>query len=105
MTLGLMSIAVEFMVDHGIDYVCAVMEPTLLRLLTRLGIHFERLGPPVEYHGLRQPVYRHLGDLLAQIRHERPDVWAVITDRGRLWKPLSHSFLQVPARLPLSSSI
>jgi N-acyl amino acid synthase of PEP-CTERM/exosortase system len=87
MTLGLLSIAVEFMIRHGVDHVCAVMEPTLLRLLSRFGIHFTLLGPPLEYHGIRQPCFAPLGELLQGIASERLDVWNVITDEGRLRPP------------------
>jgi N-acyl amino acid synthase of PEP-CTERM/exosortase system len=63
----------------------AVMEPALLRLLTRLGIHFNPLGPLVEYHGRRQPCWIELGVMLDRVHAERPDVWDVITEGGRLW--------------------
>ena len=58
------------------------MDPTLLRLLTRLGIHFDPIGPLVEYHGRRQPCYKKLTDFLERARQERPEVWEVITNDG-----------------------
>jgi N-acyl amino acid synthase of PEP-CTERM/exosortase system len=81
MTLGLMAIALKMVEAKGIDHVCAVMEPALLRLLARLGIHFTAIGPVVEYHGLRQPCYSRVDTLLARLERERPDVWAFLTDR------------------------
>jgi len=84
-SLGLMQAIVAMAARGGITHLCAVMEPTLLRMLGRLGIHFKRLGPKVEYHGVRQPCYCDLDELLSRIWVERPDVWDVITREGRLW--------------------
>src|SRR3546814_20846664 len=71
--------------DHGICYWCAVMERPLLRLLARLGINFEDVGPLVDYHGRRQPCFLKLDTMLQQVRAERPDVWQILTDGGRHW--------------------
>lgn len=94
-TLGLMTAAMQMGRPHGITHVCAVMDPALLRLLARLGIHFEELGPPVPYHGWRQPCFAAVRDLLHRVWLERPDIWDVITDRGRLWP--KRAMISVPA--------
>ena len=86
-TLGLMTLALRIGVVRGVTHICAVMDPALLRLLTRFGIHFEPLGPTVDYHGWRQPCYAELREFFARIERERPDVWEVISDCGRLWTP------------------
>jgi len=86
--LGLIRSCVEMSVREGITHWAAVMEPALLRLLTRLGIHFNPLGGLVDYHGRRQPCWVDLDAMLRRVAEERPDVWEVITDGGRLW-PLS----------------
>jgi N-acyl amino acid synthase of PEP-CTERM/exosortase system len=83
--LGLIKSCVEMSVREGMTHWAAVMEPALLRLLTRLGIHFNPLGALVEYHGRRQPCWVDIGAMLARVHAERPDVWEVITDGGRLW--------------------
>ncbi len=88
MTLGLIEGLVRMSVESGIDYWCAVMEPTLLRLLTRLGIRFDNIGPRVDYHGKRQPCYQRLDRFLERVRAERPDVWEILTDDGRHWQAL-----------------
>lgn len=84
-TLGLMTVALQIGIANGIEYVCAIMEPSMLRLLGRFGFHFSTLGPAVWYHGWRQPVYANVGSLLRGVRVERPEIWGIITDRGRLW--------------------
>jgi N-acyl amino acid synthase of PEP-CTERM/exosortase system len=86
-TLGLMAVALQFAQSRGIDHVCAVMEPALLRLLSRLGIRFTPIGAMVEHHGWRQPCYAQVEQLFATIEQERYDVWEVITERGRYWPP------------------
>ena len=83
--LGLIRSCVEMSVRGGITHWAAVMEPALLRLLTRLGIHFNPLGPLVDHHGRRQPCWVDLDVMLRRVFDERPDVWNVITDSGRLW--------------------
>lgn len=85
MTLGLIRVALQMCVSRRIRMVCAVMEPSLLRLLARFGLHFVALGPPVDYYGLRQPCYANLVELFARVGVERPEVWAVTTDHGRLF--------------------
>ena len=94
--LGLIRSCVEMSVREGITHWAAVMEPALLRLLTRLGIHFNPLGPLVNHHGRRQPCWVDIDAMLRRVFNERSDVWNVITDGGQLW-PLTEAY-PVPAR-------
>jgi len=71
-------------------HICAAMEPSLLRMFARWGIHLQKLGKPVEYHGLRQPTYADLNELLSRTWDERPDVWSILTQKGEYW-PLTPS--------------
>lgn len=84
LTLGLMRALVKMSMDNGISHWCANVETPLLRLLKRLGIHFHAVGPLVNYHGWRQPVYSSIDELSRTVFRSRPEVWDVITDRGRL---------------------
>jgi N-acyl amino acid synthase of PEP-CTERM/exosortase system len=95
MSLGLISAALQFGRENGIDYCCVVMEPSLLRLLTRFGIHFTPFGPPVEYHGLRQPCCAEVTPLVARVEREHREVWQVLTENGRFW----------PATLPAQDAL
>lgn len=88
MTLGLMEGLVRMSLANGITFMCAMMERPLLRLLARLGIHFQELGPLVDYHGRRQPCFFELDPMLRQVKVERPDVWDILTDAGRHWDAL-----------------
>jgi N-acyl amino acid synthase of PEP-CTERM/exosortase system len=84
-SLGLIQATTAMLAKAGAKYLLAVMEPTLLRMLKRLGLHFIHLGPIVEYHGLRQPCYADWDALLARVWVERPDIWELITSDGSLW--------------------
>ena len=84
--LALIQAAVRLSAEAGHSHWLAVMEPTLLRLLRSTGIHFEPLGPLVEYHGLRQPAVAALGPTLARLKGEQPIVWSYVTQNGR-WSP------------------
>lgn len=81
-TLGLIEWLVRYSVQVGLTHLCAAMEPRLLRLLGRLGVHFEPIGGVVEFHGPRQPCCADLKILLGRVRIERPDVFDVITANG-----------------------
>ena len=86
--LGLMQGVVRLSGLMGLTQWCAVMEPSLLRLLRASGIHFQPLGPAIEHHGLRQPCTAPIGALLVRLRHERPQVWDYVTATGALWREL-----------------
>ena len=85
MTIGLFAGIVRMSAQHNITHWLAVMEPTLLRFLTRFGIYFQPVGPLVDYHGKRQPAIGAIDEVLAGIYAKRPDVWEVITDNGNVW--------------------
>lgn len=68
---------------RGVTHWTLIVEPALLRLLGRLGLHFTKLGPLVEYHGRRQPCFSDLAGLFERMREERPDLWRIVTACGR----------------------
>ncbi len=78
MSLGLIRGIARLAADQGITHVCAVMAPALLRLLERFGLQFERLGPPIEYHGERQACIAAVEGLLAGLAHQRSDYHQVV---------------------------
>jgi len=84
--LGLMQGIVRASTELGLTHWCAIMEPILRRLLQSDGIHFDLLGDPVEYCGLRLPLGGDIDTVLAGIHAERPDVWNYITLGGTLWR-------------------
>lgn len=86
MRLALFQCMVRMSFEHGITHWCAMMEPTLLRMLAAMAIRFRPVGPLVEFHGLRQPCYCSVADILESTRQERPAFWSVLTNGGVLRK-------------------
>jgi hypothetical protein len=64
-TIGLIRGALDMCRDHDIQYVCAVMERSLIRLLGRLGFVFDHLGGLIEYHGARQPCVAQVNQIVS----------------------------------------
>ena len=95
-SLGLMRSVVAMTREAGMTHLCAVMEPSLLRLLKKLGIHINDLGPRIDYHGHRQPCFAHLDALLARTWVEQREVWQILTNDGALW-PLNEDYIGPPA--------
>ncbi len=84
MRLGLMQAILSMSRTLGITHWCAVMEPTLLRILAATAIEFAPIGPKVEYHGLRQPCYGDIGSILTRLRACNPEVFDLVTIGGSL---------------------
>lgn len=72
--------------ELGLTHWCALMEPSLLRLLQMSAIYFQPIGPLVEHHGMRQPSIGPIRQVLDRIRQDCPEVWAFITEHGMLWQ-------------------
>ena len=90
-TLGLMKAIAEMSIRNGISHLCAMMEPALLRLTSRLGIKFSPLGKTVEYHGTRQPCFAELTDLGFALMKCSPDAHELVSDQGRYWHQLRNT--------------
>jgi N-acyl-L-homoserine lactone synthetase len=89
--LALVRGLVQLSQQAGVTHWCAVMERTLLRLLRSSGIHFEAVGPLVEYHGLRQPAFCELAGMLDRMRAEQPAIWNFVTNEGQFVTSRSHA--------------
>lgn len=83
--LGLFAAIVKLSALQHVTHWYAVMDVSLLRLLSRYGINFTPIGEPVHYHGLRQPCFGAVDDILAGIYEKRHDIWQLITDDGFVW--------------------
>lgn len=79
-SLGLIKAVFHMSWEHGVTHWYAAMEPSLLRLLERMGIHFVRIGSLVDYFGRRQPCIAEVSDVLAGIAERQPAVWRFITE-------------------------
>lgn len=84
MALGLFRGIIRVSMQRGMTHWCLAAEPSLLRRLRGLGLHFQPAGPLVEHRGLRQICYAEIAALLARAESERPEVWDVMTLGGLL---------------------
>lgn len=67
-TVGLLRDLASICLEGGLTHIAVVMEPPLVRLLTRFGLDFHPVGGLVEYHGQRQPCVARLHDLIDRER-------------------------------------
>lgn len=100
--LGLVQILVRMSLARKISYWTALMEPKLLRMLARMGIHFSSIGPLISYHGIRQPSFCHVPTMLEQLFFKKPDYWDIVTDGGTLSYPTSP---EIDLRKPLAPGV
>jgi N-acyl amino acid synthase of PEP-CTERM/exosortase system len=74
-SLGLIRGLFGICLEYGITHLAAVMEPPLIRILHRLGLDFMPIGGIVMHHGLRQPCFALLDDLVQHSRETDSIVW------------------------------
>lgn len=55
--IGLYMAAATMAIDSGMKHVYVMMEPRLARSMKFIGITFQQLGKPIDYHGIRAPYY------------------------------------------------
>lgn len=82
--LSLIQFLLRQSVESGVTYWTAVMEEKLLRMLAGMGIHFHPIGPMVMHHGLRQPSYCYLPQMVDEAKAEHREYWNVLTNGGEL---------------------
>jgi len=86
LTVSLIAFTLQEAVRNDITHLCAIMKPSLMRLLGQFGVHFLPLGDLVEHHGRRQPCYVPMNKLLIDMAREHPRVWEIATDYGRIFE-------------------
>jgi N-acyl amino acid synthase of PEP-CTERM/exosortase system len=90
-TLGLMQAILQMSLENNITHLVIAVEPALDRLIRRLGIVFTPVGPLFDYHGKRRAHYRQIGELLDEVYEQRPEIWEVLTNAGKMWPAPSRS--------------
>lgn len=66
-SLALIAACFRMCEEYRVDHLYAAMESTLLRLLRGVGVDFQPLGMPVEYHGMRVPAYYPIAEMRAKV--------------------------------------
>jgi len=82
--LSMVQFVLRESIERRVLYWTAVMEPMLLRMLDRMGIHFRAIGPVVNHHGFRQPSWSYIPTVLEELKFEHRDYWEVVTNAGEL---------------------
>lgn len=82
-SLILMAAVVQMSVKHGAENWLSFINPSLNRLLGKSGMDFVPIGPLVECHGIRQPFFARMTDVLDRTYNEYQDVWQILTDHGK----------------------
>jgi len=81
---GLITAGLRTAIEIKSPYIYVCIETPLFRLLRKLGIPFFKVGPPVQYHGLRFPCLGSTKSILSGIYNKRPDLWELVTKDGEL---------------------
>ncbi len=81
--LALVSGIVRMCKENNIKNWLSVMDPALNRLLSYFGSDLNPIGPIIDYHGLRRPYFIELADVLAKMYQKNPQIWEVVTERGK----------------------
>jgi len=77
--LGLIAALRQIARSHGITHTVAVMEPSLRRRLSMIGLPMIEMGDPVNHHGVRVPCYTRIDQLEMRLKRLRPDLFPVLT--------------------------
>jgi N-acyl amino acid synthase of PEP-CTERM/exosortase system len=77
--LGLIAALRQIARTHGITHTVAVMEPSLRRRLTMIGLPMVEMADPVNHHGVRVPCYTRIDQLEMRLKRLRPDLFPVLT--------------------------
>jgi len=83
--LGLIKAAMIMNWEQQVYYLYTAMEPRLDRRLRQFGLELSPVSPLIEYHG---PVRAHWGfvpEFLAAVHQQRPEVWCLLTENGKIW--------------------
>jgi N-acyl amino acid synthase of PEP-CTERM/exosortase system len=80
-TFGLIRAVLQICMEHKITYLAAFIEPSLGRILCKLGLEFEPVGGLVNHCGIRQPSIARLPDLIEHSRDELTPLWQFVAVR------------------------
>jgi N-acyl amino acid synthase of PEP-CTERM/exosortase system len=67
-TLGLIRGILGHCADHGVQHLCALMEPALQRLMMRSGVNIRPSASKIMHFGVRRPCYMRVADQSGSIR-------------------------------------
>jgi N-acyl amino acid synthase of PEP-CTERM/exosortase system len=83
--LGLVVGIIQLCAQYNIYYLLSAMDPALNKLLGFYSLQLNPIGPSVDYHGLRNPYYVCLFDVLDRMYKNHRALWELVTDYGKIW--------------------
>ncbi|WP_290633266.1 PEP-CTERM/exosortase system-associated acyltransferase [Aquisalimonas sp.] len=69
-TMGLVALLFRQSWESGVTHWTALLNAALIRFFTRVGIHFQPIGPVINHRGARQPVMASLDALWSGVKAE-----------------------------------
>jgi N-acyl amino acid synthase of PEP-CTERM/exosortase system len=82
--LGLLRVAFEGALEHGLTDCICVLDPDQLHSLQRIGLSYRVLGPRLDMGGPQQPVIFNIKHAFDNMILQNPPCWEIASDRGRL---------------------
>ncbi|POZ49919.1 PEP-CTERM/exosortase system-associated acyltransferase [Methylovulum psychrotolerans] len=83
LSFALIACLIKGCCENNIDHFYGTLEPAWFRFLSSAGIHFTKIGPLADYHGLRWPGVIKVTDLLEGVAQKDQQLWNLLTDKGR----------------------
>jgi len=77
-SIGLMRGIVLMARAHGIEHLCATMDPALIKLFSRIDITFTGCGERHRYHGVRRPCHTRLQWIADSLKANRPNLYRIV---------------------------
>ena len=98
-SLALIACIIKASHENDIHYWYAIMDRSLIRFLSKLGIHFIKIGPQTDYHGLRWPTAIKLTHLLDGVAEKNLDMWDFLTRKGEfsITPPIARNSIKSPS--------
>ncbi|NDY93428.1 PEP-CTERM/exosortase system-associated acyltransferase [Ideonella livida] len=80
--MGLYGGVMQLAHRHGITHCYSLIEPALMRLVMRLGVVCERIGPETSFRGRRVPCLTPLQPSIERMRDLGEPLWALVSHQG-----------------------
>ena len=104
-TIALINCIIKASHENNIDYLYGIVDHSVIRFASKLGVNFTKIGPQTDYHGIRWPTVIKITDAVDYIAEKNQDIWNIITNKGTLIKPPLQSPIKVSNTLHTQATI
>ncbi|NOY72865.1 MAG: PEP-CTERM/exosortase system-associated acyltransferase [Gammaproteobacteria bacterium] len=95
-TLGLFRGVFSICLQYNLEHLYALMEPALLRIIRRYGVHFTPIGPCVNYYGIRQPCLLSIDSAREKAKTTSKEIYDFVCAEQNLILPQQHTLWKNP---------